>query len=60
MEVLSRHPHPGSGRYYAEASAFSLPLFERCGFRRTGSERADRNGVQFERFLVEREVDGRS
>ena len=53
-EVMCRYPSPTSGRYYAEASHFSLPLFERCGFRRTGIERVDRDGVVFERFLVER------
>ena len=43
------------GRYYAEARIFSLPLFERFGFRQTGSERADRCGdVTFERLLDER------
>lgn len=52
--VLRRYPEPTSGRYYAEASIFSLPLFERSGFRRTGTEQADRCGVKFERFLVER------
>jgi putative acetyltransferase len=52
--VLELHPEPISGRYYAEASIFSLPLFERFGFRQTGSERVDRYGVTFERFLVER------
>jgi L-amino acid N-acyltransferase YncA len=52
--VLVRHPGPTSGRYYAEASAFSLSLFERCGFRQIGSEQTIRDGVAFERFLVAR------
>lgn len=52
--VLARHPAPTSGRYYGEASVFSLPLFERCGFRRVGTEQTIRHGVVFERFLVER------
>jgi putative acetyltransferase len=55
-EVLARHPSPVSGRYYAEASCFSLPLFLRSGFERTGSEQVERNGVAFERFLVARRV----
>ena len=54
--ALTRHPVPTSGRYYAEASAFSLPLFERCGFGLVGTEQTIRNGVAFERFLVERIV----
>ena len=54
LAALRRHPEPTSGRYRAEASLFSLPLFERCGFRQTGSERAGRQGAAFERFLVER------
>ena len=54
--VLARHPVPTSGRYYGEASAFSLPLFERCGFRLIGTEQTIRDSVAFERFLVERIV----
>jgi putative acetyltransferase len=57
--VLLLHPVPTSGRYYAEASSFSLPLFQRCGFQRTGIEKAIRKGVTFERFLVERAVPNR-
>ena len=57
--VLANHPAPTSGRYYAEASVFSLPLFTRCGFRRKGTEQAIRDGVVFERFLVERPIDPR-
>lgn len=53
-EALRLHPKPTAGAHYAEASIFSLPLFERCGFRQTGSEQADRYGVTFERFLVQR------
>jgi putative acetyltransferase len=56
--ALRLHPEPISGRYYAEASIFSLPLFERFGFRQTGSEQADRYGVTLERFLVERVATG--
>jgi GNAT superfamily N-acetyltransferase len=52
--VLRLHPEPTSDRCYAEASIFSLPLFKRCGFRQIGSERAERSGVSFERFPVER------
>lgn len=56
-EAMVRHPAPSCGRYYAEASRFSLPLFLRYGFDRTGTEQVERNGVAFERFLVARSVD---
>ena len=56
--ALAQHPTPTAGRYFAETSAFSLPLFERCGFARVGAEQVIRSGVMFERFLVERAVDG--
>jgi GNAT superfamily N-acetyltransferase len=51
--ALAAHPRPATGRYYAEASRLSLPLFERCGFRRVGSELVERDGETFERLLVE-------
>jgi putative acetyltransferase len=39
-------------RLYAEASAFSLGLFQKFGFQLDGTEVVDRQGVQFERYLV--------
>lgn len=54
--ALAAHPAPTTGRYRAEASAFSLPLFLRLGFRLVGTERVLRDAVPFERFLVEKAV----
>jgi putative acetyltransferase len=56
--ALAAHPQPASGRYYAEASRLSLPLFRRCGFRETGRECVIRDGETFERFHVELPVGG--
>lgn len=41
-------------RLYAEASEFSLGLFEKFGFRLYDTEVVNRKGVQFERYLMER------
>lgn len=41
-------------RLYAEASEFSLGLFEKFGFRLYDTELVDRKGVQFKRYLMER------
>ncbi|MBD2365317.1 GNAT family N-acetyltransferase [Anabaena minutissima FACHB-250] len=41
-------------RLYAEASEFSLGLFEKFGFHNYDTEIVDRQGVQFRRYLVER------
>lgn len=41
-------------RLYAEASAFSLGLFQKFGFRHYATDRVDRGGVEFERYLVEK------
>ena len=41
-------------RLYAEASEFSLRLFQKFGFSQYDTEVVDRNGVQFTRYLVER------
>ena len=54
MEVVlayaqSHHIH----RLYAEASEFSLGLFKKFGFHHYDTEVVDRQGVQFERYLVE-------
>ncbi len=40
-------------RLYAEASEFSLGLFQKFGFCVYDTERIERNGVQFDRYLVE-------
>jgi putative acetyltransferase len=52
--ALASHPAPTSGRWYAEASVFSLPLFLKHGFVESGRESTSRHGVRFERHLVER------
>ncbi|PSN16801.1 GNAT family N-acetyltransferase [filamentous cyanobacterium CCT1] len=39
-------------RLYAEASEFSLGLFQKFGFSQYDTEVVDRNGVQFTRYLV--------
>ena len=54
--ALAARPRPSSGGWYAEASALSLPLFLRHGFRETGRERVFRQGVEFERHLVARAI----
>lgn len=41
-------------RLYAEASRFSLGLFEKFGFRQYDIETVERSGVLFERYLVEK------
>ena len=41
-------------RLYAEASEFSLGLFKKFGFRLYNTEVVVRQGVEFERYLVER------
>jgi putative acetyltransferase len=42
-------------RLYAEASEFSLGLFKKFGFQLYDTELVDRHGVQFTRYLVERQ-----
>lgn len=39
-------------RLYAEASTFSLGLFQKLGFRHCGSDRVEHNGAEFDRYLV--------
>ena len=41
-------------RLYAEASEFSLGLFLKFGFRQFDTEVAEREGVEFQRYLVEK------
>jgi putative acetyltransferase len=40
-------------RFYAEASRFSLGLFKKFGFQVYDTEIVERQGVKFERDLVE-------
>lgn len=40
-------------RLYAEASEFSLGLFKKFGFQLYETEMVERQGIQFQRFLVE-------
>jgi putative acetyltransferase len=48
----------GIERLYAEASRFSLPLFEKFGFVQYDTETVIRAGETFERYLVERVSQG--
>lgn len=57
-QALQDHPAPTSGRYFAEASLLSRPLFLKLGFAQIGIEHADRDGIAFERFLMQRPLDG--
>lgn len=43
-------------RLYAEASEFSLGLFQKFGFHLYDTEIVDRQGVGFKRYLVERNL----
>jgi len=43
-------------RLYAEASEFSLGLFLKFGFHQFDSETVERSGVQFHRYLVEKQT----
>lgn len=52
--LLDEAIHQHIPRLYAEASEFSLGLFQKFGFRHYETERCDRHGVQFSRYLVER------
>ncbi len=55
METLLSHADAeGIHRLYAEASKFSLGLFLKFGFQQFDIEVVDRNGVQFQRYLVEK------
>ncbi|MEB3225257.1 MAG: GNAT family N-acetyltransferase [Synechococcus sp.] len=45
-------------RLYAEASEFSLGLFLKFGFQQFATESIERNGVVFQRHLVEKVIDG--
>ncbi|MBW4565978.1 MAG: GNAT family N-acetyltransferase [Mojavia pulchra JT2-VF2] len=51
LEYAHRHE---IRRLYAEASEFSLGLFQKFGFHIYDTEIVDRQGVKFRRYLVER------
>lgn len=52
--LLNQAHQENMTRLYAEASAFSLGLFQKFGFRHYANDRVDRGGVNFERYLVEK------
>ena len=55
MQALLAHAQEKQiQRLYAEASEFSLGLFQKFGFNQYDTEVVDRNGVQFTRYLVEK------
>lgn len=57
MRNLLEHAHRHQmQRLYAEASEFSLGLFKKFGFQVYEMEQADRQGVKFDRYLVERHL----
>jgi putative acetyltransferase len=56
--VLAHAQEKQIQRLYAEASEFSLGLFQKFGFSQYDTEVVDRNGVQFTRYLVERVLAG--
>lgn len=56
MEILIEQSRSQNiPRLYAEASEFSLGLFLKFGFHQFDSETVERNGVQFHRYLVEKQ-----
>lgn len=59
MEKLLEYANDqGMQRLYAEASEFSLGLFQKFGFRLYDTEIVDRQGVQFKRYLMEKYLAG--
>lgn len=50
--VIERAQAAGVVRLFSEASVFSLAVFERAGFRLTGTEVVERRGASFTRYLV--------
>ena len=54
QSVLAYAQRQRISRLYAEASEFSLGLFEKFGFRLYDTEVVERQGVTFNRYLVER------
>lgn len=57
QNLLSYAKNQGIHRLYAEASEFSLGLCLKFGFQQFDTEVVDRNGVQFQRYLVEKTDD---
>ncbi|MGB3496327.1 MAG: GNAT family N-acetyltransferase [Elainellaceae cyanobacterium] len=57
LEHARTHQIP---RLYAEASEFSLGLFKKFGFQVYDTERVDRQGVKFDRYLMERHLTPKS
>lgn len=56
MQTVLEHAHHHQiPRLYAEASEFSLGLFQKFGFQLYATEIVDRQGVKFTRYLVERQ-----
>jgi putative acetyltransferase len=55
--LLQSAARQGIQRLYAEASEFSMGLFLKFGFQQFDTEVVDRNGVQFQRYLVEKTLD---
>ena len=55
--VLTHAQEKQIPRLYAEASEFSLGLFQKFGFSQCGCEVVDHNGVQFTRYLVQQLLD---
>jgi putative acetyltransferase len=57
METLLNHADTGGiHRLYAEASEFSLRLFLKFGFQQFDTEVIERDGVEFQRYLVEKKI----
>lgn len=57
LEILLEKAHQEQmPRLYAEASAFSLGLFQKMGFRHYATDQVERGEVRFERYLVEQMV----
>jgi putative acetyltransferase len=55
LQTLVNHAQEtGLARLYAEASEFSLGLFESFGFRQVSTEVVERHGVEFQRYVMER------
>lgn len=52
--ALAAAVEAGADRAYAEASAFSLPVFAQAGFTEVGVESVEVRGVPFDRRLVEK------
>ncbi len=56
-EALEHGKRNSISEFYAEASEFSLPLFQKFGFSITGKERVVQYGAEFNRYLVQMKLD---